>query len=168
MGITYNRQKPEIDASIFQAITCTMDMFQIEGLLLPNIREIHCDDTEGHALWNIYPFLSSKLLHFGLQVKQPPDLATMTILSALKAKSPHIQRFWVVGGWFYKEELAPQVSSSLCGLLYLCTIECAKVTLTREALLHLAFLPNLHEVDIHVAGDQINIKWSAQASFPVL
>ena len=49
-----------------------------------------------------------------------------------------------------------------------CTIECAKVTLTCEALLHLAFLPNLREVDIHVAGDQINIKWSAQASFPVL
>ena len=119
MGITYNRQKPEIDANIFQAITCAMDMFQIEGPLLPNIHEIHCDDTEGHALWNIYPFLSSKLLHFGLQVKQPPDLATMTILSTLKAKSPHIQRFWVVGGWFYKEELAPQVSSSLCGLLYL-------------------------------------------------
>jgi hypothetical protein len=148
MGIAYNRRKvkpyrPEIDASVFQAIACAVDMFQFEGPLLPNLREIHCDDTEGHTLWNAYPFLSSKLLSFRLHAERPPDLATMTILSALKAKAPHIQWFCILNGWFCKDELAPLVSSSLCGLLHLCTVECAEVTLTREALLHLALLPNL-------------------------
>ena len=62
----------------------------------------------------------------------------------------------------------PQVSSSLCGLLHLCTVECAGVTLTPEAILHLAFLPNLREVDIRVADDQIDIKSSAYIPFPAL
>ena len=160
--------QPEIDASVFQAIACAMDIFQLEGPLLPNLREIFCIDTEGHTLWNIYPFLPSKLVCFTLRVHRPPDLATMTILSALKVKSPHIQQFCVVNGRSYEDQLAPPVSSSLCGLLHLCTVECAQVALTREAILHLAFLPNLREVDIRVADDQINIKSSVHSSFPAL
>jgi hypothetical protein len=89
----------------------------------------------------------------------------MTILSALKVKSPHIRDFGVVDGWFYTDQLAPQASSSLCGLLHLCTVECAGVTLTREAILHLASLPNMREVDIRVADDQIDIKSSACIPF---
>jgi hypothetical protein len=103
MDTTGNRRRvkpyqPEIDASVFQAIACAMDIFQFEGPLLPNLREIFCNDTEGHTLWNIYPFLPSKLLSFRLRVERPPDLATMTILSALQVKSPHIQDFRVVDG----------------------------------------------------------------------
>ena len=123
---------------------------------------------EGHTLWNIYPFLSSKLLRFALRVQRPPDLATMTILSALKVKSPHIQQFCISDGDAYKDQLAPSVSSSLCGLPHLCTVECAEVALTREAILHLAILPNLREVDIRVPDEQIDIKSSVHTPFPAL
>ena len=52
--------------------------------------------------------------------------------------------------------------------LHLRTVECAGVTLTCEAILHHAFLPNLCEVDIRVADDHIDIKSSAHIPFPAL
>ena len=53
MGIGYNRRqirRPEIDANVFQAIVCAVDMFKFEGPLLPNLCEISCEDAEGDTL----------------------------------------------------------------------------------------------------------------------
>ena len=161
--------RPEVDPGVCQAIACCLDMFQFEGPLLPNLQEIWCQNGDRDGLWNIYPFLSSNLQSFGMDVEQPPgpDIATMTILSALGVKSPHLKHFSIQGGWFQIDELKLCVSISLCGLLHLHTFHCPEIALTWEAVDHLASLPNLYEADIHVQG-QINITSSHHSPFPAL
>jgi len=156
--------RPEIDASVFQAITCAVDMFKFEEPLLPNLREISCEDIEGDTLWNMYPFLCSRLQRFWMHIHQPPGPATMTILSALGAKSPRIAEFIIHGSWSYSRQLMPHISS-LCAFLHLRTVNCAEVTLTHRAIFHLSSLPNLH---IRVPNDQIGINPSLHTPFPAL
>ena len=171
--MSYARRKmepcrPQIDAGVFQAIACALDIFQFKGPLLPNLCEIYCEDGPGDTLWNVYPLLSSKLQVFTLHIKQPPGLATMTILSALRTKSTQIQTFNVEDGFFCGGELTPHISTFLCGLPHLRTLECAEVTLTHEAVLHLASLPNLHEVNIRVPHGEIDINLPPRTHFPAL
>jgi len=160
--------RPEIDASVFQAITCAVDMFKFEEPLLPNLREISCEDIEGDTLWNMYPFLCSRLQRFWMHIHQPPGPATMTILSALGAKSPRIAEFIIHGSWSYNGQLMPHISLSLCRFSHLRSVCCAEVTLTHRAIFHLASLPNLCEIDIRVSDDQIGICPSLHTPFPAL
>jgi hypothetical protein len=145
-----------------------VDVFKFEEPLLPDLREISCEDTEGDTLWNIYPFLCSRLQHFWMHIRQPPGPATMTILSALGAKSPRIAEFIIHGCWSYNSQLMPHISVSLCGFSHLRTVYCAEVTLTHRAILHLASLPNLCKIDIRVSDDQIGICPSLHTPFPAL
>ena len=167
---SYDRRqgRPEIDPAVFQAIiVCCFDMFQFEGPLLPNLRSIFCDNTD-HLLWNVYPFISSRLQFFQMYIEQTPGLATMTILSALPAKSPRVDHFSIQHGHFYKDALTSCISNSICGLQYLHTFHCAEVGLTCEAIIHLASLPNLREAYIHIPNGQMAIIPSLPFPFPAL
>jgi hypothetical protein len=165
----YHRQKEtEIDPAVFQAIiVCCFDMFQFEGPLLPNLHSIFCNNTD-HLLWNVYPFISSRLEVFEIEIEQTPGLATMTILSALRTKSPRIDHFGIENGHFYRDALTSCISNSICGLQHLHTFHCAEVALTCEAIVHLASLPNLREANIHIPDGQMAIIPSLHSPFPAL
>jgi hypothetical protein len=157
----------KIDSSVFQAIACSLDMFKFDEPLLPNLRAISCSNRDGEILWNVSLFLSFKLQVFRMFVSQHPGLATLTIFSALRAKSPHLKDFKIHGGWFYGNELTPHISLSLCGFLRLHTIECSVVALTHEAIVHLASLPTLYEADIYISNGPIDIT-ELHSPFPAL
>lgn len=159
---------PEIEPGVFQAIACSFHMFQFEGPLLPNLRQIYCQNIKEDMLWDIYSSLSSKLERFQLSIEEPFGLATMTILSALGIKSPRIQCFIIEDGLFCADELAPHISTSICGLLHLHTFDCSHVPLTQAAIFHLASLPNLRDANIHVPDRQTDIKPSFNIPFPAL
>ncbi|KIM84932.1 hypothetical protein PILCRDRAFT_87278 [Piloderma croceum F 1598] len=114
-----------------------------------------------------------KTLHITDQVfrmyvsEQAPGLATLTIFSALRAKSPHVQDFNIHGGQFSRNVLTPHISISLCGFLRLHTIHCSEVALTHEAIVHLVSLPTLYEVDIYISNGPINIT-EPHSPFPAL
>ena len=99
----------------------------------------------------------------------PPGaiLATMTILSALESKSPRVKHLLIQGGHFHNVELKSCISTSICGLLHLHIFECAEITLTWEAVSHLAALPSLHQAEIRVQGE-INMVSSLHSPFPAL
>jgi hypothetical protein len=119
-------------------------------------------------LWNIYPFLTRGLQRFQLSVTQRPGQAFMTIFAAITAKSPHILTFTVYDGRDYGDPLMPHISTALCGLLHLSTVECPEIALTRAAISHLAALPNLREVDIRLPNILGSIKSLLQSPFPAL
>lgn len=163
----YKPETLEIDPAAFQAIIICFDMFQFEGTLLPNLRSIHCSNTD-HLLWNVYPFISSKLESFQMNIKQTSGLATMTILSALQTKSPHINQFSIQNGHSYRDALISCISNFICGLQHIRTFHCAEVGLTCEAIVHLASLPNLREAHIHILDGQMAIIPILHSPFPAL
>jgi hypothetical protein len=163
--------RPEIDPDAFQAIVRPFDTFQFDGPLLPNLREIICDNTD-NSLGNVYHLISSKLRHFRMYMdgnRTPgPATATMTILSALRAKSPLVEYFSIIDGYSYREALAPCISDAICGLQRLRTFDCSEMALTCEAIFHLASLPNLRVVDIHIQHGRIGIIPYLHSPFPAV
>jgi hypothetical protein len=143
-------------------------MFKFDGPLLPNLRSISCSNEDREILWNISLFLSSKLQVFWMDVsKQAPWLATLTIFSALRAKSPHVKYFTIHGGRLSSNRLTSHISISLCGFLRLRIIDCSEVALTHEAIVHLASLPTLYEADIYISNGPIDIM-EPHSPFPAL
>jgi hypothetical protein len=168
-GMTSHR--PQIDPDAFHAIVCSFNIFQFDGPLLPNLREISCDNTD-NSLGNVYHLISSKLRYFRMYMDRSrtpgPATATMTIFSTLRAKSPLIEYFNIIYGYYNRETLAPCISNAICGFQRLHTFDCSEVALTCEAIFHLASLPNLRKVDIQIQNGQIDIIPSLHSPFPAV
>jgi hypothetical protein len=148
-----NRNLSQINSNVFREIAVFLDLFHPGHVILPNLRELHCDDFHDVPLWEVIPYLSPSLERFRLDnqsFSSPPSGSAVALLSALSAKSPLIKHLRITR---YSMSTAPAFLTFPNGLVNLSTFECPGIPISHNAIIQLAHLPNLINMSLYFPDD---------------
>lgn len=129
-----------------------LDIAAESKVLLPNLRQLKWNDRSDDAFPFIRLFLGTHIQDLSLNLDGSPMLR-LSLLSTLCSRYPMLGRLTLHGPSFSRED-TPQfkrhiaaVSTALCGWHNLRNLTVGRVT--SEALVHIATLPKLCELDLH-------------------